>query len=595
MMKYSQELHDLLSRNSLFNSLNASDYQDLAKILTQETFQEGENIVKEGELPDKIYVILSGSASVIKTLSDNAEFFEHEVAVLKPGDSIGDVSLIDRQPRSATVRALEKTVTISFLIDQLSSLSPREDSIESKLKINFAVKMSQYLRNANNNTLSERKRHQSEITQLTNFDVVTGLPNQYLFRQKLSEQLAEYADDVIALIQVEIVDFKEVCDALGNEVGEQFLTAASDRLTTSTANMHLIARVGFNQFMIMCTKLPDLSAVPLLVTRIIHLFSSPFMINDDNIFTNIYVGIAHYPDDGIQPDILIKRAGLALDAAKLNEPNSYAFYNKEMDKLVENRRKLIHELHEAFDGDQFELYYQPQVDLKSNKLIGAEALIRWIHPNDGMIAPAVFIPIVEQTGLILKLGIWIFRMACAQAKMWRDSGNPLRIAVNLSALQFMQKDLIKTFKQIIEETEISPSLIELEITESIMMSDSQETIAKINQFVEMGFIIAIDDFGTGYSSLSSLSKLPIHKLKIDQSFINEMMTSENNKAIVECIIAMAKGLRLIVIAEGVENHDQAAILSELACDEGQGYLFSKPITASEFEHLYFTLKSPGGT
>lgn len=588
-MEYNQELQDILSKNTLFAGLTINDIKELAKILTVDKFKRGDDIVLEGDNPDKIYVILKGRASVIKVLKERDKQSEQEIAILKSGDSIGDVTLIDRQPRSATVRAIDDTETISFRIDQLSSLSHHEDSIEAKLKINFALRLSQYLRSSNTNTLTERKKHQSEIVQLTNFDVTTGLPNQYLFKDKLSEQLAKFPDNVLALIQIEIVDYKEICDAMGDEIGDSFLTAITERLTSSLPDIQLMARVGFNQFMLMYTGYGDPEHVSHMATRIIRLFSNPVMVRDDNIFTNIYLGVSHFPEDGIQPDLLMKRAGLALDAAKLNEPNSFSFYNNEMDVLVAQRRQLIKELHEAFDKDLFELYYQAQVDLATGELIGVESLIRWIHPEKGMISPVVFIPIVEQTGMIISLGYWIFRSACMQAKLWADAGKPLRVAVNLSSIQFMQKDLLPQFKKIIEEVGVSPTLLELEITESIMMGDIDVTIGKIKEFVDMGFIIAIDDFGTGYSSLSYLRKLPIHKLKIDQSFVRDIAKGSEAKDIIRCIVGMAKGLRLQLIAEGIEDEVQQNFLKELEVDEGQGYLFSKPIPASELEKKFFNL------
>lgn len=590
-MEYTQELHALLEKNTLFAGLTTADFKELAGILTVDKFKPGEDIVVEGDNPDKIYVILSGRGSVIKTMTDEDKEVEQEIAVLKSGDSIGDVTLIDRQPRSATVRAIEPTETISFMIDQLGSLSNHEDSIEAKLKINFALRLSQYLRNSNSNTLTERKKHKSEITQLTNFDVVTGLPNQYLFKEKLSERFAESPDKPAAIIQIEVSDYKEVSDAMGEQAGDQFLTAISNRLTTNLGDVQLIARVGFNQFMILYSEFDDPDAVSALVTRIIHLFSNPFMVQNDNILTNVYLGIALFPEDGIQPPLIMKHAGLALDAAKLGEKNSFAYYNTEMDSQIAQRRQLIQELREAMQKDQFELYYQAQVSLaNNNKIIGVESLIRWIHPEKGIISPVVFIPIVEQTGMIVELGYWILRKACEQAKRWDEAGHPLRVAINLSSIQFMQKDLMERFQQIFDEIKISPHLIELEITESVMMADVDETIAKIQQFVDMGFIIAIDDFGTGYSSLSYLRKLPIHKLKIDQSFVRDIEKSPDAKDIIQCIVGMAKGLRLETIAEGIEGDIQRKFLADIGVDEGQGYMFSKPIPASELEQKYFSAK-----
>lgn len=586
-MEYTQELHDILAKNNLFKGLTETDFKELANILSHEKFKEKENIVIEGENPDKIYVILRGSGKVIKSILEDDVKVDHEIAVLKAGDSIGDVTLIDRQPRSATVRAAEPTETISFRIDDLSSLSRHEDSIEAKLKINFALRLSQYLRGSNTNTLTERKKHKSEITQLTNFDIVTGLPNHILFKEKLTFQLKDKPNTPVALIQIEICSYKDVCDVMGSDFGDQFLAAVSERLTSSLDRVALVGRLRFNQFIILSDDVPDDETIKSIASQIILLFKQPFVIQTDSVFTNVYLGISRSSTDGRDAENLLKYSGLAVDASKLGAPNTFAFYSKEMDELVAQRHQLIRELHDAMEKNQFQLYYQAQVDLETGKIIGVESLIRWIHPEKGVVSPVIFIPIVEQAGMIIELGHWIFRNACIQAKKWDDAGHPLRVAVNLSSIQFMQKDLLPEFEKVIKEVGIKPSLIELEITESVMLSDIEETIEKIQSFVDMGFIFAIDDFGTGYSSLSYLRRLPIHKIKVDQSFVRDISKSADAKDIIRCIVGMAKGLRLDTIAEGIEYEDQRDFLRELKVDEGQGYMFSKPITAQEIEEKYF--------
>jgi EAL domain-containing protein (putative c-di-GMP-specific phosphodiesterase class I) len=247
---------------------------------------------------------------------------------------------------------------------------------------------------------------------------------------------------------------------------------------------------------------------------------------------------------------------------------------------------LVNDLHQALLYDQFELFYQPQFNLIENRLVGAEALVRWTHPTRGMVSPVEFIPIVEQTGMIIRLGDWITRMACAQAKMWSQLPVPVRVAINLSAIQFKDKHLVPNLQKIVDHLGLDPSLIELEITEGIMMSNMDETIAKLKQFSDMGFVIAIDDFGTGYSSLSYLRKLPIHKLKIDQSFVRDLDSDRDSQDIIRCIISLAKSLNLEVIAEGVETEFNESFLKDLGCDEGQGYLYSQPISAGEFERQF---------
>lgn len=582
-----KQLRDIFSQNTLFEGLSESEQKELTSIMHEQSFLEDAIVVNEGEESDRIYIILSGLAGVFKASDDPTETTGHLIAELKPGDSIGDVTLIDKQPRSATVRALEPLKTLYFERSALESLSPEDLSLESKIKMNFARQLSQYLRNTNVNTLKERKMHESEITELTNFDVVTGLPNQHLFKKQLEELLAESPNKTHVLYQVEVEDYKELCDALGPDKGDQFISAVADRICVSLDEAHTIARVGSNQFMILFANVKNLDSIPHMAQKIIRFFAAGFMVDDEDIFTNTYIGITHYPDDGKKAEDLIKHAGLALDVAKINDPNTYSFYDMTMNAMVEERRKLINDLYKAFEDDDFELYYQPQICLKTGKLLGAEALIRWPHETRGMVSPAEFIPIVEQTGLIIKLGNWIIKMACAQAKMWEKAGdNPVRIAVNLSAIQFKQHDLIDKINAIIKETNLDPSLIELEVTEGVMMSSFEDTAAKLQSLKDAGFVIALDDFGTGYSSLSYLRKLPLHKLKVDQSFVRGMDEGDDSKDIVRCIVALAKGLHLEVIAEGIETKEHEAFLKSIACDEGQGYLYAKPLSASEFETKY---------
>lgn len=585
-MKLTPELQQLVDKNPLFKGLSFDKQRAFAEIVRENHYKPGDIIVQEGESDDEIFFIVEGTADVIK--SDDSENFasEHTIASLSSGDSIGDISLIDKQPRSATVKATSPLHVFSFRASALHDLDKTPASIENMIMINFATRMSQYLRSTNVKTLSERKRHQAEIVQLTNFDVVTGLPNQQLLKEELEQTIRAHPGAIQVLYQIEVSDYKDACDALGQDIGEQLLIVVSERLSTLLKSDDMVYRVGPNQFIIYSQNVSDLELIPHAAQRILRLFSTAYNVSYVEVFSKAYVGVAHYPHDGSTAESLIKHAGLALDSAKLSEPNSYAFYDINMNKKVEARRALVNDLHKALIEDQFELYYQPQMNLEGNHLVGAEALIRWTHPVRGMISPVEFIPIVEQTGMIIRLGDWIMRMACAQAKMWAQLPTPVRIAINLSALQFKDKNLVKNLQNILTQLKLDPSLIELEITEGIMMTNIDETVAKLKQFADMGFVIAIDDFGTGYSSLSYLSKLPIHKLKIDQSFVQELDTKKNNRDIIRCIISLAKSLNLEVIAEGVETQSNENFLKELGCHEGQGYLYSKPIPASEFERRY---------
>lgn len=589
-MKVTPLLRQLFDFHPLLKGLTPVQQEDFASIIEEKDFNAGEAIVTEGDVDDTVFIITEGRASVLKHDDMDPSATPHPIATLNQGDSIGNLSLIDKDPRSATVLAETPVKTVVFHASALHKLGNAPATIESVILINFAVRMSQYLRNTNVTTLSERKRHQAEIVQLTNFDVVTGLPNQQLLKESLAAAIAENPDAIQVLYQSEVSDYKDACDALGQDVGDQLLVNVAERLSTLLRASDTLYRVGTNQFIIHTKGLTNVEDMPHVAQRFIRMFATPFIVEDTEIFSNAYVGVAHYPHDGRQPEALIKHAGLALDSAKLNDPNSFAFYDMTLNKKVEERRALVTDLRQALIDDHFELFYQPQMNLLQNRLVGAEALIRWTHPVRGMVSPAEFIPIVEQTGMIIQLGEWITRMGCAQAKMWSQLATPVRVAINLSAIQFKDKHLISHLDKILTQSRLDPSLIELEITEGIMMSNMDETIAKLKHLSDMGFVIAIDDFGTGYSSLSYLRKLPIDKLKIDQSFVRDLDTDKDSRDIIRCIMSLAKSLDLAVIAEGVETEANELFLKELGCDEGQGYLYSKPIPAGEFEHKFLNQK-----
>lgn len=583
-IEYTHLIDAILSEAPIFLNFSPSQRKKMHKLLAVEKFNPGDIIVREGESPTKVFVVIEGEADV--THSDQI------LATLGRLDTIGDLGLIDNHPRSADVKANTPITLVSFELEKLKEASQQEIPIETLMKLNCAIKISNYLRGTNLKTLSDRKKHRNEIAQLTNYDVVTGLPNQHFFSEKLTNTIASSPQSFHALFQIELVEYKEISDAMGIEFVDEFLNAFSEKLDSVVPENTLIARVGLNQFMLLLSDVKDLASLAPLAKKILNIMISPMYIREEEIYINGYIGISHYPEDGKTSSTLMKNAGLALDAAKLGEQNNFSFYDSGLNFAVESRRKLIKDFRIAVEDDQFEIYYQPQVSLQDGKLIGAEALIRWPHPTEGMIPPSVFIPIVEQSGLIITLGNWILKTACAQVHMWKNARLPVlpRIAINLSALQFKQKDFVDMIKHIITTSRIDPSMIELEITESVMMKDMDETIAKIQQLADMGFMIAIDDFGTGYSSLSYLRKLPIHKLKIDQSFIRDLFTSVEAQDIVRCIVLLAKSLKLITIAEGVETIEQRDFLKNIGCDEAQGYLFSQAISTAKFENDFLLKK-----
>ena len=589
----SELINTALEQVSIFKNLTTIQRKALLTLVKIEEFPESALIVKKGEKGEKIYVIIEGTVDVLQSDDTCIPPTEIVLATLSKDDTIGDLALIDdQQTRSADVRASSPVTLLSFDINELKKTSSKEVPLEAALRLNAAIKVADYLRGSNLKTLNDRKKHRTEIVQLTNYDVVTGLPNQLYFTEKLKEYIATSPSETHVLYQIELVEFREIALAMGNDFADEFLNEFSEKLDTVVPDKTLIARVGPNQFMLLLSHATDIDSLSHLAKKILNIMGTAIRVKDEDVFINGYVGISHYPDDGKTPAVLMKNAGLALDAAKLYEPNSFAFYDSKLNSAVEERRTLITEFRTAVEDDQFEIYYQPQLSLIDGNLIGAEALIRWPHPTKGMIPPGVFIPIVEQSGLIIALGNWILKTACAQVHMWKNANIPNlpRIAINLSALQFRQKDFVDMIKRIVEQSRIDPSLIELEITESVMMKDIDETIGRVKELADLGFLIAIDDFGTGSSSLSYLRKLPIDKLKIDQSFVRDLTSSTEAQDIVRCIISLAKSLKLTTIAEGIETVEQLEFLKKEGCDEGQGYLFSQAISTLQFEKDYLLKK-----
>ncbi len=581
-MILTNEEKKILIKNDLFIGLTQKQQEEFFNILTRESFKVDEYIISEGDKSDKIYIIQKGTVKVIKQLKGSKSEDEQIIATLGMGDTIGEVALLDKQPRSASVKACEAVEVLVFYSSELDKLSDDAVNTSTKIKLNLARRLSQYLRTTNVKTVTERKKHSSELNHVKYYDVITGLPNENLLIKRMNE-IKEKNSSHFSLGIIEISDLKDIKNSLGDEVADDFLCLIGDQLQQSIPGAEIIARIGKDQFGIVYTA-DEVNKIP---TRCIRLFSKPFFVNDAAITSQINMGVASYPKDATDPNELIKLAELALDSAKIDQTTNCCIYDKSMNERVANRRKLFNEMNEALEKGQFILYYQPQTRLIDDKVIAAEALIRWNHPVRGMVSPGEFIPAAEQSDFILKLGHWILKEACAQAKIWETNPvHPIRVAVNLSTKQFLQKNFIRDVKQVIDASGVNPKYIELEITESLMMDDIEATVAKIKQLSDMGIILALDDFGTGYSSLSYLTRLPVDKLKVDQSFVKGIDQGNDSKNIIRAIISLAKSLNMQTLAEGVEEKVHAEFLKMVECDEAQGYYYSKPISVNDFEQRY---------
>lgn len=436
--------------------------------------------------------------------------------------------------------------------------------------------------------ITERKRIEAQIHYQAYYDGLTGLPNRFLFQERLAQVLTSMKDnqDMVAVMFIDLDRFKLINDTLGHAIGDSLLREVAERLTGCLRKGDAIARWGGDEFTIYIQNIRDLDEVRQTAENILGMFTEPFLVRGHEFFITASMGISMFPFDGRGIEDLVKNADMAMYHAKEQGKNNYQFFTFAMNTANINRLVLESSLRHALERNELSVHYQPQVNVKTGKLIGMEALLRWKHPEWGNISPSDFIPLAEETGIILPIGEWVLRKACQKNKEWQDAGfPPLKVSVNLSARQFRQRNIIELVTNILEETGLEPRYLGLEITESTSMHNIESVISTLRKLNEIGVEISIDDFGTGHSSLSYLSQFPIHTLKIDQSFIKQIDASPDNAPIVLTVLAMARSLNLDVIAEGVETGAQIAYLKEHECYQMQGHLFSPPLTEEEFEQI----------
>jgi len=433
--------------------------------------------------------------------------------------------------------------------------------------------------------VTERKANEKRIDYLANFDSLTGLPNRMQLDIRIKDllSLARRHKQEFAIMFLDLDHFKDINDTLGHTIGDKLLVNSSHRLKSILREEDTLARMGGDEFIILLPKI-DMNGVSQVAQKLLDTFKKPFDIDGNELSISVSIGIALYPNDGLDFDTLYKNADTAMYRAKKEGRNGFYFFTEEMQKNSIRHLELSNALRHALERNQFQLHYQPQFSTEKRTIIGAEALLRWHHPEFGNISPAEFIPMAEENGTILSIGEWVLRTAVKSAKQWMNEGmEPIIMAINLSAIQFRAHNLPDLVANILKETGLPPEYLELELTEGVAMQDPQRAISMMNEIHSKGVRMSIDDFGTGYSSLSYLKKFNIYKLKIDQSFIRDINVDPEDKAIVAAIISMAKSLGLQTIAEGVETIGQLDYLHEQGCDEIQGYYFSKPLPIEEFE------------
>nr|WP_249811682.1 EAL domain-containing protein [Bradyrhizobium sp. 197] len=432
--------------------------------------------------------------------------------------------------------------------------------------------------------ITERKRAEARLAFMAQHDGLTGLPNRNLLRQQVDEILlhTRRSTDKVALLMLGLDNFKAVNDALGHAVGDKLLRGVGKRLRSTLREEDALARLNSDEFAIVQSGLTRPEDAVLLAKRLLEAIADPYLLDGHSVVIGASIGIAMAPGDGDDSEKLLKSAGMALSRAKLDARGTFAFFEAALDAKAQGRRKIEVELRDAIQSDVLRPYYQPLIDLQSGRITGFEALVRWPHADRGMISPAEFIPVAEETGLINPLGGLMLRRACLDAATWPDD---VRVAVNLSPLQFRSGNLLSVVTDALKQSGLPPRRLELEITETLLLEKSAQVLATLHALRALGVRISMDDFGTGYSSLSYLRSFPFDKIKIDQSFVRDLGANREAQAIIRSIVSLGKGLGVIITAEGVETEAELSCLRAEGCDEGQGFLFSKARPNAEIVSL----------
>jgi len=460
---------------------------------------------------------------------------------------------------------------------------------DEELALSFATSLSLVLDNARE--MEEVKRARQSLNYMAHFDALTDLPNRTLLKDRAEQAIshAQRNGSMVGILFLDLDNFKLVNDTIGHTLGDVLLKRVADRISDCLRDGDTAARLGGDEFIVMLPDISDIQDAAKVASKILESLTPPLDVDQHEIFVSISIGISIYPNNSKDMDGLWADADSAMYHAKKLGKNNYQFFTPEMNSSAQNYMKLEKHLRRALEQDELALYYQPQVDIETGSIIGVEALIRWFSPELGMVAPGDFIPLAEETGLIVPIGAWVLKTACTQARFWQQNGLPIRVAVNLSSRQFhhiqnqqqSRHPLLDAVLNALDETGLPPDLLELEITEGVLMQHLDTTMEILNTLKNIGVRLSVDDFGTGYSSLSYLKRFPIDMLKIDKSFVNDITTDPSDKAIVAAITVMAQQLKLEVVAEGVETVEQLEFLRELRCHYVQGYYFSKPLPADE--------------
>jgi len=461
---------------------------------------------------------------------------------------------------------------------------------ELGLWVNVANQLLQSIEDSQQQRLDAEAR----VLKMSQYDALTGLPNRALFRSHLQSALedAKRLHQKAALLWIGIDDFKSINDQYSYATGDRLLQAIAERLTTHSDVLHTLCHLSGDQFAILQYNIGSPYRAAKFAEALLRSLHSPFTIDNRQFNLQATIGIALYPEDDTDADRLLQKAEQTMMLAKTTHRNQFTFYVARIDSELRQRKQMEKDLAGAIENDQFQLVYQPQIDMRTGQVIGAEALLRWQHPTQGNIPPDVFIPIAEANDSIRDIGAWVINQACRQLHQWQQEGIQLQVAVNLSAIQLRQRNIVDIIRKAIHDNKLQPHQLELEITETSFMENLSEAVETLRALREFGVRCAVDDFGTGYSSLSYLKQLPIDKIKIDRQFILDLEAGDNDTSIVSAIIQLGRSLKLGVIAEGVETKEQKDYLLANGCIEAQGYFYSKPLTTDDFRNYYHRHKKP---
>jgi diguanylate cyclase (GGDEF)-like protein len=439
--------------------------------------------------------------------------------------------------------------------------------------------------------VSVSKAMVSEMARLAQHDALTDLPNRTLLKDRLSQAIAAARrnDTNVAVLFLDLDGFKHINDSLGHDVGDRLLRSVAARLVSAVRGTDTVARQGGDEFVMLLTEMKHAEDAGIAAKKILITLAAPHKFHPRDLRVSASIGVSTYPQDGEDADTLLKNADTAMYQAKANGPNSYQFFKKHMNVRAIERQSVEADLNRAIERNEFVLHYQPKINLKTGEISGAEALIRWQHPDRGLLCPGEFISVAEECGLILPVGHWVLREACRQTHEWVRSGLRVpSIAVNVSSLEFRSESFLESIRAVLKETGLDPWYLDIELTETALMHHAKSSVAVLRELKSIGVRLSIDDFGTGYSSLGYLKWFPIDYLKVDQSFVRNINIDSDDATLVSTMIAMAKSLKKRVVAEGVETEDQMKFLQAHGCDEAQGYFFSKPVEPTLFAKLLET-------